>query len=53
MEVFMINKIKKITVKNNEDYSRKLILEFLNQKKIIFITNKFEKKNKFLDENNY
>ena len=49
----MINKIKKIIVKNNEDNSKKLILEFLNQKKIIFISNKFEKINNFLDEINY
>ncbi len=49
----MTNKINKLIVKNNEDSSRKLILEFLNQKKIIFITNKFEKINNLLDEINY
>ena len=49
----MINKINKIIVKNNEDRSKELILEFLNQKKIIFITNKFENINNILDEINY
>ena len=49
----MINKINKIIVKNNENRSKELILEFLNQKKIIFITNKFEKINNLLDEINY
>ena len=49
----MITKIKKLIVKNNEDSSRKLILESLNQKKIILITNKFEKINNSLDEINY
>jgi len=49
----MITKINKLIVKNNEDSSRKLILESLNQKKIILITNKFEKINISLDEINY
>ena len=49
----MITKINKLIVKNNEDSSRKLILESLNQKKIILITNKFEKINNSLDEINY
>jgi len=49
----MIKKINKITVKNNEDRSKELILECLKQKKIIFITNKFEKINDLLDEINY
>jgi len=49
----MIKKINKIIVKNNEDRSKELILEFLNQKKIIFITNKFEKINNLFGEINY
>ena len=49
----MIKKITKIIVKNNENSSKELILDFLNQKKIIFITNKFEKINNLLDEINY
>jgi len=49
----MIKKINKITVKNNEDNSRKLILDFLNQKKIIFISNKQDKLDNLLDEINY
>jgi len=49
----MTTKINKLIVKNNEDRSRKLILEFLNQKKIILLTNKFEKINNSLDEINY
>ena len=49
----MITKINKLIVKNNEDSSRKLILESLNQKRIILITNKFEKINNSLDEINY
>jgi len=49
----MITKINKLIVKNNEDSSKKLILEFLNQKRIILITNKFEKINNSLDEINY
>ena len=49
----MITKINQLIVKNNEDSSRKLILESLNQKKIILITNKFEKINNSLDEINY
>jgi len=49
----MIKKINSIVVKNNEDRSKELILELLNQKKIIFITNKFEKINNLLDEINY
>ena len=49
----MIKKINPITVKNNEDRSKELILELLNQKKIIFITNKFEKINNLLDQINY
>ena len=49
----MITKINKLIVKNNEDSSRKLILESLNQKKIILITNKFEKTNNSLDEINF
>ncbi len=49
----MITKINKLIVKNNEDNSRKLILESLNQKRIILITNKFEKINNSLDEINY
>ncbi len=49
----MITKLNKLIVKNNEDNSRKLILESLNQKKIILITNKFEKINNSLDEINY
>ena len=49
----MITKINKLIVKNNEDSSRKLILESLNQKKIILITNNFEKINNSLDEINY
>jgi len=53
MEVSMIKKINKISVSNNEDSSSKLILEFINQKKIIFIRNKFEKINILLDEINY
>ena len=34
MEFSMNKKINKIIVKNNEDKSRKLILEFLKQKKL-------------------
>ena len=49
----MIKKINKINVKNNEENSGRLILEFINQKKIIFINNKFEKINNLLDEINY
>jgi len=49
----MITKINQLIVKNNEDSSRKLILESLNQKKIILITNNFEKINNSLDEINY
>ena len=49
----MIKTINKIIVKNNEENSRKLILEFINQKKIIFISNKHEKINNSLDEINY
>ena len=49
----MISKINKLIVQNNEDSSRKLILESLNQKRIILITNKFEKINNSLDEINY
>ena len=49
----MTTKINKLIVKNNEDSSRKLILESLNQKRIILITNKFEKINNSLDEINY
>ena len=49
----MIKKINSIVVKNNEDRSKELILELLNQKKIIFITNNFEKINNLLDQINY
>jgi len=49
----MIKKINKIIVNNNEDNSRKLILELLSQNKIIFISNKFENTNNILDEINY
>ena len=49
----MINKINKITVNNNEDNSRRLILEYLHQKKIIFISNRFDQVNNLLDEINY
>ena len=49
----MKTKINKLIVKNNEDSSRKLILKSLNQKRIILITNKFEKINNSLDEINY
>ncbi len=49
----MTNKINKIVVKNNENRSKELILELLKQKKIIFITNNFEKINNLLDEINY
>ena len=49
----MIKKINQIIVKNNEDKSRKKILEQISQKKIIFICNKFEKINNLSDEINY
>ena len=49
----MLKNINKITVTNNEDTSKKLILEFINQKKIIFISNKFVKKNNLIDKVNY
>ena len=49
----MIKKINQIIVKNNEDKSRKIILEQISQKKIIFICNKFEKINNLSDEINY
>ncbi len=49
----MKTKINKLIVKNNEDSSGKLILKSLNQKRIILITNKFEKINNSLDEVNY
>ena len=49
----MIKRINKIIVKNNEDKSKKLILEYINQKKIIFISNKLDKINNSLDEINY
>ena len=49
----MITKLNKLIVKNNEYSSGKLILESLNQKRIILITNKFEKINNSLDEINY
>ena len=49
----MITKMNKIIVKNNEDSSKKLILESLNQKRTILITNRFEKINTSLDEINY
>ncbi len=48
----MKKKINKILVKNNEEKSEKLILEFLNQKKVIFISNKVDKMNKLSDEIN-
>ena len=49
----MTNKINTILVKNNEEKSKNLILEYLNEKKIIFISNKIENINNSLDEINY
>ena len=49
----MIKKIDKIIVKHNEENSRKLILEYINQRKIIFISNKFEIKTNLFNEVNY
>ncbi len=49
----MIKEINQIIVKSNEEKYRKLIFNFLNQKKIIFISNKFDQINNLFTEINY
>ena len=49
----MKKKINKILVRNNEEKSEKLILEFLNQKKVIFISDKEDKMNELSNEINF